>query len=194
MLKILTSLVIFLCSTSTRAQTVTNHWNNLRPTEQPIIIFKSPSSTCRMKKDWCDLDVLVKRDLDKNKFDFITENKKIFEFLSIETCSPLNHVKCANLSSFIVSVANWSTPTYEISLSTYRVERLKLRSNLIGRAKLFVFYQKSPIVEHKVTVTAPRRVIDIVFDIWTWSFGGFIALRNQIQLIPFLYIIYYFNN
>jgi hypothetical protein len=165
---------------------------------QPIILAKTNSTKCVMLKKTCDIDLLIRKDVDSSSLIFKSNSEKIFVIHSIEPCNAgdaLDSVnKCLGLNDF-----NVSFDENKLKADDYSVSRIKLKAVLIGNATLSAHVKgKTPedtkeILTHKILVTAPRRPIDIIFDIWRWSFGSIISLcklREKINYTKFRLFIY----
>lgn len=125
----------------------------------PDVVVQKPSIKCRMYKT-CSIDMLFKKTLDINQLAFRSNNPKIIEFLSMEPCKESNLTKpCLLFSDFNVS-------SQIIDEASYIVRRVFVDAKLIGNASLQVFQNDRssfPLVSVNVFLSAPRRVVDILF-------------------------------
>jgi hypothetical protein len=158
-----------------------------------ILVIASKNSTlCRMVKDFCEIYFLIRSDISNDQLVISTNDQKIFKFTSIEPCAGET---CLKLEEFGLSRESLDA----LNTSNYNMQKVKIKGLLIGNATLS-FRIKNPeqgssgrlsslpelIFFHRVVVSAPQRAIDVIFDIFTWSFGAVISLR-KIFLLSFLF-------
>ena len=196
-LEILLALFFFnalTCQHTTHTQDELNNTalvniENIR--NEHFILTKDGMLKCVMlKAKGCLLDLLVRNDLRDENLIISSNAENIVQFRSIKTCDNIYYQDenerqqariCSNLNEF-----NISHVASQINLLGYSVRRLNLDAVLIGKASISIQtkglgYDGIVALEQKVLITAPRRPIDIVFDIWRWSFGSIISLCKYIN-------------
>jgi hypothetical protein len=160
-----------------------------------LIASRTNSTLCRMDKEYCELYFLLHNDVATSEILFSSNDEKIFKYTSIEPCKDnfhyvdshlVNENNCLKLNEFGLS----EDLLARINVSDYSIHKVKIKAQLIGNATLSMNVTKPQLSErlpslselifyHRVVVSAPRRKIDIIFDIWTWTFGALISLRKK---------------
>jgi hypothetical protein len=122
--------------------------------QNELVLFKVNKTQCSMYSNKCFLNVLAK-DLDLNSTK--SENDKLFTVISVS--------KCENNSQLC--------PAYDFNLTSnteeYSIYIIKLDPISFGPANLTFFNEENKIF-HFVSITEPRRWIDILFDVYVWTF------------------------
>jgi hypothetical protein len=150
---------------STARQTTNTFISNIKSKASSnggeLVISQTNLIKCVMLKETCDVDLWVKRAVDLTKLEFKSNADNIIVFVSVEF----------NASS-----------SSSQNLTGYSLVRVKVKALLIGNATLTVGRknEEEPIFVQQILVTAPRRPIDIVFDVWRWLFGSTISLRKHL--------------
>jgi hypothetical protein len=157
-----------------------------------LIAAQNNMTMCRMDSDPCSIYFLVRNDL-ASHLEFTSNDRVIFTFETADFCT--TDAKCPSLEQLGLKDSELTGG----SLSYYTISRVQIKGVLIGNATLEFHLNKSVSLEnlmpflpetvffHRVVVSAPRRSIDIIFDIWIWSFGALISLSR-------LLIFYFFKH
>lgn len=148
--------------------------NNTKSNEfVKIKIDKVPK--CNMFKI-CNLDVGIKNEISFDELIVNTSDSSVLLYKSIEVCSAKN---CpAMISEFIYE-------TDKTLLTNYTIYQVKYEAIMIGKANLqfSTKNKRQEILEsYEIIVIKPARVIDIIFDIWIYTFGLLIALLMGVLL------------
>jgi hypothetical protein len=123
--------------------------------QNELVLFKENKTQCSMYSNKCFLKVLAK-DLDSNSIK--SENEKLFTVISVTKCEN-NSQLCPDYDYF-----NLTSDTEE-----YSIYIIKLDPISFGPANL-TFLNEENKVFHFVSITEPRRWIDILFDVYVWTF------------------------
>ena len=127
--------------------------------QNELVLFKVNKTQCSMYSNKCFVKVLAK-DLDLNSTK--SENDKLFTVISVTKCekdSSNNTQLCPDFDYF-----NLTSNTEE-----YSIYIIKLDPISFGPANLTFFNEENKIF-HFVSITEPRRWIDILFDVYAWIF------------------------
>jgi hypothetical protein len=133
--------------------------------QNKLFLFKVNTTQCSMYSNKCFVKVSAK-DLDLNSIK--SENDKLFTVISVTKCekdSPNNTQLCPDFDYF-----NLTSNSEE-----YSIYIIKLDPISFGPANLTFFNEENKIF-HFVSITEPRRWIDILFDVYGWIFQLCISL------------------
>jgi hypothetical protein len=158
-------------------------------TANGVIIFKDKLNKCPMYTyPGCEFDILLKNSIDINKVSLKSSEIKVFKNATIELCNETDELlnktnfkqKCSNYSSF--------KELNQDLKDEYTVYKMKYVPVLVGVAELMINIesesdQETPsLFNYTIVVVQPKRVIDLIFDIWVWSFGILISCLMGILL------------
>lgn len=136
-----------------------------------LILLKNEELKCKMFKK-CRFDVLIRSDISLDLLSINSSDQSVFKFNRISLCSGQ---KCSPKKDFGSLSLNNSMD--------YQIYQVEIQSVLIGKAALdFNLFDQIKINSCPITITQPRRVIDIVFDIMIYTFGLMISLLMGILL------------
>jgi hypothetical protein len=117
-----------------------------------------------------------------------SSNKKQFDKLKRGACPGLSLL--ATNASAALAAFNVNTSAVIVSSYTNTVLLVRLSPVLIGNASINFYYkselesqnekkeEQPPVFVHKVIVVGPRRLVDILFDIYIWVSNSLISLRK----------------
>lgn len=134
-----------------------------------LIVSKNEEFKCKMFKK-CRFEVLISTDISYNLLNINSSDHKVFKFNRMSLCSGKG---CSSKKDFPVRLN---------ASMDYQVYYLEIQSVLIGKAELVFNLTNQTISSFHITITQPRRVIDIIFDIMIYSFGLIISLLMGILL------------
>jgi hypothetical protein len=125
-----------------------------------------------MRHDSCDIDILIRNDLNINELDFKSNAPDVFIYKTVEYCSETasTNSKCSkqNINEFknISPICN------------YTLAIVKLESVVIGNGSLIIYSRNNSVrlFEQSVIVASPRRVVDILLDVYGFAFGVTISI------------------
>ena len=123
--------------------------------QNKLFLFKVNTTQCSMYSNKCFLNVLAK-DLDLNSTK--SQNDKLFTVISVTKCEN-NSQLCPDFDYF-----NFTSNSEEYSIYIIKLEPISF-----GPANLTFFNEENKIF-HFVSITEPRRWIDILFDVYVWTF------------------------
>lgn len=151
-----------------------------------FIISKNPFTKCLMLKR-CDVDILLRNDIKLEELVIQNDANHVITFNGYDPCEPSNTIKSSILCPLATDF-NISAHQDQINVASYSVKKIIFDAILIGNSTVQVFVKRDnnfdpdnslPSLVHRVLITAPRRPIDIIFDIWRWSFGSLISLCKR---------------
>ena len=123
--------------------------------QNELVLFKENKTQCSMYSNKCFLKVLAK-DLDSKSIK--SENEKLFTVISVTKCEN-NSQLCPDYDYF-----NLTSDTEEYSIYVIKLDPISF-----GPANLTFLNEENKIF-HFVSITEPRRWIDILFDVYVWTF------------------------
>jgi hypothetical protein len=138
------------------------------------IMFRKVHPKCRMHVVHCETSVLVRKRIDITTLEFESTDPTIFQVKWLEVC---NNTALCSYEHFDINETIFNENKYIY----YRIE---IDSGLIGGAEILV-KQKSTseeLARSKYVVVEPKRIIDIIFDVWLYAFGVFISLLMGVLL------------
>jgi hypothetical protein len=138
------------------------------------ILFRTRQPLCRMYAASCDMSVLIRKRIDLTTLEFVSSSQDVFQVQSIEVC---NDTQLCNYSQFSVNESVFNENKYIY----YRIE---ITPQLIGDADILIKHKETSIdmAARNFVVVKPRRLIDMIFDVWIYVFGTFISLIMGILL------------
>lgn len=133
------------------------------------IIFNSNKTSCAMYTDNCELFLLVKNSISDeiNQDSLMSTNLRTFSIDSIELLDTTN-VSIKQKSSF-----------ENYTLDNYKIYLIKLKPGIVGFDYLVLIKSN---ISHYVVISEPRRIIDIIFDVYIKVFQVSISLLMGILL------------
>jgi hypothetical protein len=151
-----------------------------------IYTKRKPVSKCAMHAKSCQIEALISRPTDAQSLYIKSNADRILTFESIHACEPSdNSTACLSAVDPDASQTRAAFNLTENDGRQLSLYVIKFKSVLIGNASL-QFYSKAGednstseedlLYEHEVVVTAPRRLVDILFDIYIWTSNTIISL------------------
>jgi hypothetical protein len=155
------------------------------------IYFRQAVTKCPMFTESCQFEALVSSDTKLESLTIKSNADETATFVSISRRENDDNStdEGQNKSEFFKSL-NLSQTEHE---QRFTLHLVKFKSVLIGNASL-QFYSSGKsegnnseldlIAEHHVLVVAPRRLIDILFDIYIWTSNSIISLCIECIALP----------
>jgi hypothetical protein len=142
-----------------------------------LIEFKDNSTKCSMFSNDCYVNFILRNITDLKNLKVTSSNHKLLKIKSIDSCNDLNNYqKCPDIISF-KSVAN-----REIQLLDKNIFALNLDSILVGKIIIFFNLNNNSYFNHSVVITQPKRIIDLIQQIYIIIFSLTTALIMGILL------------
>jgi hypothetical protein len=177
--RILTFLALLLANAiemQSQEQLMKNQNDDLdqKAAKNTSILFRTSQPMCRMYAASCDMSVLIRKRIEMPTLEFVSTDNEIFEVRHVEVC---NDTRLCSYDQFNVNETVFNENKYIY----YRIE---IQPGLIGRANISIRQRNSlqVVASYGYVIVQPRRVVDIIFDVWIYVLGTVISLLMGVLL------------
>jgi hypothetical protein len=147
------------------------------------LIFQEELNKCPMYTPICSFSVLINKSINIDKIKFESSDLFVFKNITIKLCDQdendkdLNKTKSKPLCSSLTDFKSVKQDNY----NDYLIYKIYYVPDLVGVAELMININDSENIENNekfnytIIVVQPKRVIDLVFDIYVWTFSLIIS-------------------
>jgi hypothetical protein len=153
------------------------------------IVFLEKLNKCPMYSTICSFSVLINKSINIENIKLESSDLVVFKNISIKLCQQeINNLNVKSSSSCpsLIEFKSFNKDSYNDYL-TYQIFYVP---DLIGVADLMININDTENIENNVNlnytiiVVQPKRVIDLVFDIYVWTFSLLISTLMGVLIEP----------